>query len=412
MPENKPLKVLMLVTRLNIGGPAVQVITLAGNLPDDLFRTTLACGHLASGEGDMRYLAADMGVAPVYIPGLGREISPLDDAKALFAIVGLIAKLRPDIVHTHTAKAGTIGRIAVLIANAGRIAGKKITIVHTFHGHTFHSYFGKIKTTLFKCIEKTLSGFTDRIIAISPSQKEDICDRYRVAANRKVTVIPLGFDLSRFNKAGEREKDPKPARFPGFSPDRFVSGIVGRLTRVKHPRMLLDVAKIIKDLGKENDFGFVFVGDGELKAELMTLTRKRGLEKMVIFTGWQKDTAAIYTALDAVLLTSLNEGTPVSLIEAMASETPVIAADVGGVRDLMGKQLAVSPDRYRVMGNGILVDPRDAEAMALALIQVRGHRERFEKRAKRAARAVMARYATKRVIEETSTLYRSLGNRR
>jgi len=358
----------------------------------------------------MSYLADDIGITPFIIPGLGREVSPLKDAKALFAIVRLLVKLRPDIVHTHTAKAGTIGRIAVLIVNAWRIAEKRIRTVHTFHGHTFHSYFGRIKTTLFKVIEKILSGFTDRIIAISPLQKEDICHRYRIATDRKVTVIPLGFDLSRFRKAEDRENGFTPAWFPGSSPDLFVTGIVGRLTQVKNPGMFLEVAKIIKNLGKENGFRFLFVGDGEMKADLITSSRKQGLEKMVGFTGWRKDIAAVYTALDAVLLTSVNEGTPVSLIEAMASEKPVIATDVGGVRDLMGKQLTTAPDRYRVMENGILVDSKDAEAMALALIHVRDVRERFEKRAKRAGLSVMARYATERVIEKTTALYLSLDN--
>lgn len=408
-----PLKILMIVTRLNIGGPAVQVITLARALSGGRFETVLACGRLGKGEGDMGYLARDMGVSPVYIPTMGRELSVGDDLKALWALVRLIVRVRPDIVHTHTAKAGTLGRTAVLIARVLHPFGKPVRMVHTFHGHTFHSYFGHQKTRFFKTVERVLSSFTDRIIALSPMQKSDLCRTYRIAPEHKVTVMALGLDWDRFHPSTMPAGDDLFATW--FSDTRrkvYLVGLVGRLVDVKNPAMILDVARIIRQMGRADEFRFVLVGDGELKRQLIQETRILGIDRMLAFAGWHKDIAPIYRLLDAVVLTSRNEGTPVSLIEAMVSEKPVIATDVGGVRDLLGKQETRTADRFRIMENGILVDPEDAEAMARALVALKAQQRFFQKKAKRAGQTVKRRFSRHRIIREATALYLSLSGKR
>ena len=406
--ENKPIRVLMLVTRLNIGGPAVQVVTLAGRLQGELFETILACGALGVGEGDMSYLAEKIGVPPVLIPGLGREISLFKDLVALAAIMRLILKTNPDILHTHTAKAGTLGRIAVLGINLFRSTGKKIRVVHTFHGHTFHSYFGRIKTSILMGVEKLLATLTDRIIAISILQKKDLCERYKIAKKGRVVVIPLGFDLSVFGKSTGQKKRFLDNWFPKSSGNPILVGVVGRLTPIKNPGLVLAVADILRKCGYDSEFRFVFVGNGELKPDLERQCEKLQLKEDVAFTGWQRDIARIYSALDAVILTSTNEGTPVSLIEAMASRTAVIATDVGGVRDLMGKDDMNESDPFRSMEYGTLVTSGDATAMARALIHLKNNPDLFSEKAGKASRFVRMRFTTDRILGDLKILYLSL----
>lgn len=406
--DRAPLRILLLITRLNIGGPAVQVVTLANALSSPLYKILLVSGILPDGEGDMSYIADGLGVRPTYIPELSREISPIRDIRTLIRLLHLIRQFRPDIIHTHTAKAGTVGRTAAILANVLRLSGRKIRIVHTFHGHTFYGYFGRKKTLLFKSIERILSRFTDRIIAISPSQKEDLCRKYAIAKEARVRVVPLGLDLSRFS-------NPKVER-SGFAlrwrsdddGEVFVAAAIGRLTEIKNPRMVLSVAQILKSRGLENRFRFLLIGDGEQKQALQSQARSDRLEKMVFFTGWQREIETVYPCLDAVLLTSLNEGTPVSLIEAMASGKPIIATDVGGVRDLMGRQKSRSPRGFRIMENGIFVDSGDAEAMAEALVHMEKNREAFHYRAGENRCEVIRRFDVNRAAKEHLLLYRSL----
>jgi glycosyltransferase involved in cell wall biosynthesis len=402
------LKILLMVTRLNIGGPALQTLTLARGLPDALFETTLVSGALGSHEGDMHYIADALGVSPLTLPELSRELAPLKDWRALMATIRLLRTLKPHMVHTHTAKAGTIGRLAVWLVNTFYSGADRIRVVHTFHGHTFHSYFGKIKTAFFQSVERLLARCTDRIIAISPLQKEDLCNRYGIAKEKNVTIIPLGLDLSRFTGGSGDRRAFLDTLFPGTPGDIFLSGLVGRLTAVKNPHMVLAVAGHLKRMGLGDAFRFVMVGDGELRNDLMRKTRELGLEQMLGFTGWRRDTETVYAALDAVLLTSLNEGTPICLIEAMASGKPVIATDVGGVGDLMGGLERRTSDRFRIMENGLCVASNDAKAMAMALIHMKGEREHYKTRAANGIPIILKRYAAERMIEETSALYGSL----
>ena len=186
---NRPVRILRLIARLNIGGPAIQAILLSSELPRDQYQTLLVCGSLGPGEGDMTYLALDKGIHRFNIKELGRNISLLDDLKSLFIIRKIIKRFKPDILHTHTAKAGTLGRLAVLSLRASIFTSKKIKVFHTFHGHTFHSYFNALKTFIFIQVERFLARFTDRIIVVSNQQKEDICSTFRIADEKKVQII-------------------------------------------------------------------------------------------------------------------------------------------------------------------------------------------------------------------------------
>lgn len=395
---------------MNVGGPAIQAITLTRELSDGPYESLLVCGRVPPREGDMEYLARNEGVRPVIIPELGREISPVDDLKAFLAIRKIIRRFRPHIVHTHTAKAGALGRLAALSSGLTFFGKGRTRLVHTFHGHVFHSYFGALKTALFLLVERFLARFTERIIVISSLQKRDICRRYRIASEKKVALIPLGFDLSRFTDCQkQRELCREKFLAPEFRKKFFV-GIIGRLTPVKDHHILLDAAKFLKDRGKEYAFRFLIVGDGELRDELFNRTAAMGLGEIVHFAGWQRDMPQVYGALDAVVLTSRNEGTPVTLIEAMAAQRPVVSTDVGGVRDLMGNVGEKSPLGFQTSANGMLVPSGDAKALANALVFLAENKEAGDRMASRARDFVSKRYSLERLLDDIKGLYGDMVN--
>ena len=298
----KHVRVLRIIARLNVGGPAIQAISLSSELPSKGYQSMLVCGTIDSHEGDMAYLAEDRGLTPLVIPELGREISPVKDLLSFFALLKIIRGFRPHIIHTHTAKAGTLGRLAAITMNMVSRSRNKIRIVHTFHGHTFHSYFNTIKVSIFVMIEKLLAKFTDRIVVISPLQKDDICHGYRIAKVQKVRVIPLGFDLSRFRNCENYRKTTREEYLTEESPDTFLVGMIGRLTDVKNHSLLLRTMKNLKDHGLLGSFRFLIVGDGELRSKIQNEAVNLGVRNAIVFTGWKRDLAPIYGALDAVVL--------------------------------------------------------------------------------------------------------------
>jgi glycosyltransferase involved in cell wall biosynthesis len=231
-------------------------------------------------------------------------------------------------------------------------------------------------------------------------QEKDICEKYRIAHPRQVRVVPLGFDLSGFERLA-----PPPSR------GSFSVGIIGRLAPVKNHRMLFEAVRILKDQGKDHSYHFFVVGDGELRESLNRETEALGIDKRVLFTGWQKEMPEVYGKLDAVVLTSLNEGTPVSLIEAMAGARPVIATDVGGVRDLMGDIDRGSGEGYKLARHGILVPSEDSQAMARALLFAAGHRDVTTAMAERARRHVLQTYSLERLVGDMTALYEELVER-
>jgi glycosyltransferase involved in cell wall biosynthesis len=393
----EPIRILRVIARLNIGGPAIQAVTLSDLFSRGRFRTRLVCGQVGTQEGDMSYLASSRHVDPVVLPTLGREISVLDDLRSFSELRKMISEFQPHIIHTHTAKAGTLGRLAGISLNAQRIFGQKIRLVHTFHGHVFHSYFSSLKTFAFIKIERFLAWFTDRIIVISSSQERDICENYKIAKPHQVQVVPLGFDLSGL----KRLSPPAPHGV-------FAVGIIGRLAPVKNHQMLFETVKTLKDQGADQAFKFFVVGDGELREELTREATALGIEKNVLFTGWQKEMPGVYEKLDAVVLTSLNEGTPVSLIEAMAAARPVIATDVGGVKDLMGEIDTEREQGYKLARHGILIPSGDSKALAEALLFVLRERILTGEIAEQARKHVLQKYSLERLVKDMEVLYEGL----
>ncbi len=402
------IKILQVIARLNIGGPAKYAISLSDHFSHDPYQTLLVCGNVSAREGDMGYFAEEKGISPCFLPGLGREISPFKDIGSLQALRQIIKAYNPQIIHTHTAKAGTLGRLAGMSLNLFRARENRIRLVHTFHGHVFHSYFGFLKTRFFICIERFLARFTDKIIVISPLQRYDICSRFKISEPDRVATIPLGFDFSHLEDLENKSAEFRNRLFPGDPPNAFWVGIVGRLTAVKNHRMFLDTARILKDRIKDRPIRFFVVGDGELMDELVAYSKGAGLQDSVVFTGWQRDTRPIYGAMDAFVLTSFNEGTPVTLIEAMAAGKPVAATEVGGVPDLLESVEPFNGDGFSLGRHGILVPAEKSDALAKALVFLMENREIRNRLIKEARRFALTRFGKERAEKDMESLYHDL----
>jgi glycosyltransferase involved in cell wall biosynthesis len=319
-----------------------------------------------------------------------------------------IKRFQPDILHTHTAKAGTIGRLAAFSLRIPFASSKKVRMVHTFHGHTFHSYFSPLKTFFFIQAEKMLGRFTDKIIVLSKQQKKDICSIYKIAVREKVRTIPLGFDLSRFGNidSAPKESIEKNTNRQNFQPLRI--GTIGRLTAVKNHFMLFETINSLRLSGKIDNFKFFIVGDGELKKEFVEKANELELMNSIVFKGWQKDMPSVYAQLDAVALTSKNEGTPVALIEAMASCRPVVAAAVGGVPELLGRVKEKKPEGFQIAERGLMVQSGDAEALAQALLYLSENRGAMQPMIRNAKEFVLTNYGQDRLLNDIKKLYGEL----
>jgi glycosyltransferase involved in cell wall biosynthesis len=330
------IKVARIITRMNVGGPAIQAALLSAGLEGDKFSCTLITGQVRPNESDMSYLARELGVESLVIPELHKGSNIIDDLISFCKLYKFLKKEKPDIVHTHGAKAGALGRLAA------RLTGVPV-IIHTFHGHMFRSYYNWLKTKYFLLVERLLARITDKIIVISESQKGEIKRYLNLKDDNKLPLVLLGFELDRFLKINKGED--KLRQKESIPQEAIVVGTAGRLTAIKNYEMFIKAAKEIKKRSNDKIIKFLIVGGGELKNKLTALSSKLGIQKDVIFAGWRKDMDSVYTAMDIVVLTSLNEGTPVSLIEALASAKPVVATDVGGVREVVenGKSGFVVP---------------------------------------------------------------------
>lgn len=378
-PPARPIRVARLITRLNVGGPAQHAILLAAALDETRFHSTLITGTAGRDEGDLASAARERGVEPVVVRELGRAIHPARDLLALAKLVRLLRRLRPDIVHTHTAKAGTVGRIAA------RLAGVRV-IVHTFHGHVLEGYFSPVATQLFLRIERRLARFTDRIITLSPRLRHALLTM-GIGRPEQVEVVPLGLDLDRFLRAPGAHGDlPAALDIPAGTP---LLGILGRLVPIKDHPTLFRALSLFPDRGRAPHL--LVVGDGERRGELERLAGRLGLASRIHFLGWRSDLEAILAELDVVICCSRNEGTPVALIEAMAAGVPVVSTDVGGVGDLVVHGQTgwlVPPGEPALLAEGIqrlLEDPdlcrrlaAAARPMALERHHVKGLIHRME----------------------------------
>jgi glycosyltransferase involved in cell wall biosynthesis len=402
------MKILRIIARLNVGGPARHVVWLTQALQDDEFQTSLIAGTVPPGEDDMGYFAKEHGVTPLYITEMSREIS-LSDLKSLIKIYRQIKTEKPDVIHTHTAKAGTLGRIAGTMyrwITWRSIIGRPrpVRMVHTFHGHVFHSYYSSGKTRVFLAIERALALASDRIIVLSDQQLNEINSKYRVGKSDRFSVVPLGIDIDRFS-ADEETRQRLRSEF-GFKESDVVVGFVGRLTEIKNLSLLLQAAALCRD---RTDVKFLIVGDGHLRQSLESQAASMELTDLVTFIGNREDISDIYNALDIVALTSLNEGTPLSLIEAMAAGKPVISTGVGGVRDLLG-DAAGSHDGFTVCERGIRADTFEPEDFRHGLVHLIDNDDQRSQMADRAKQFVRQIYSKQRLIEDIKRLYRQLLN--
>ncbi|MCL4557256.1 MAG: glycosyltransferase [Deltaproteobacteria bacterium] len=352
--ENK-IKVLRIIARLNIGGPAIHTILLTRYL-GGRFETRLVAGEVSEGEESMDYLLERLGVVPVHVNTLRRELSFFRDLRSVLRIYGLIREFRPDIVHTHTAKAGAIGRAAGILYNLLHLRhGKsRIRLVHSFHGHVFRGYFNRPVSSLFAMTERALAAFTDAIIAVSGSLKRDLVETYRIAPDGKIKVVYNGYDLDAFLKID-------PADGPPAGRETTIT-TVGRLVPIKGQAFLIKAFSMLKARAR-----LLIAGDGVSKAELVRLSKDLGVSERVCFLGYTKDMASVYRETDIFVLSSLNEGAPVAVIEALASARPVIATDVGGIADLLGIRLGRIADDVYLCERGILVPPAREDSIAAAI---------------------------------------------
>jgi glycosyltransferase involved in cell wall biosynthesis len=379
------MRILRVITRLNIGGPSIQAISLTTRLAERGHATALIHGRLDRGEGDMTYLVP-AGTSLTFVPTLCRPIALADDLRSLFALRRLIREFKPDIVHTHMAKAGMIGRLAAL--------GSGARVVHTYHGHVLEGYFGAAKTATFIMLERILARCSDAIIAISPAIRQELLDKHRIGRAEQYHVVPLGFDLSAFAAIDDGARAAARVSL-GIAPQSRVVTTVGRLTAIKQHGLFLDAFAQVA--ASNPDAIALIVGDGELRSEVEQRVAELGIADRVRMLGWRRDLATINAATDVFLLTSRNEGTPVALIEAMASGVPGVSTDVGGVKDVI-------PNR----DIGRLAPFGDAHALAAAISDLLSDEIRRRASGDAARAHVLARYSVDRLVDDIDSLYQRL----
>jgi glycosyltransferase involved in cell wall biosynthesis len=369
-----------------MGGPALHVAYLTDGLRERGYETTLVAGELARGEESMAFVAEERGVEVMPLPALGREIAPVRDAIATLRLAQLVRELRPDIIHTHTAKAGAVGR------TAARLAGSDAIVVHTFHGHVLRGYFGAPKAYAFRLLERWLARRTDALIAVSPQVRDDLV-ALGVAPAEKFAVVRLGIELARrVSPNGSREDVRRLLGVPG---ERFLVGWVGRMTGVKRTDDILLGLKGLRERGV--DASLCLVGDGPDREHVERRAHELGLARHCLYLGYQDDVAGWYAAFDAFVLPSANEGTPVSAIEALAAGRPVVASRVGGV-----------PDVVRDGEDGFLVEPGDVDGLAERLGRLAADPALRDRMGAAGRDRVLGRYAVDRLIDDVDRLYRSL----
>jgi glycosyltransferase involved in cell wall biosynthesis len=379
------IKVLRIIARLNIGGPAIHTILLTAGLNDERFESTLVTGVEGKYEGNMLDLAAAKGVEPIIIPQLRRNVDPLGGLITLVKLYRLMRRQKPHIVHTHTATAGLLGRLAA------KLAGVPV-ILHTFHGHVLRGYFGPLRSKALVWVERFLACLSDCIVTVSEGQRRELAG-YGVAPPEKITVVPLGFELEHLLTCQSHRGELR--RELDLADDHKLVGIVARLVPIKNHHLFLQAAKVVAEAVPQARF--LVVGDGELREELKAYVCDLGLDERAFFTGWRRDLPRLYADLDVVALTSINEGTPVSLIEAMAAGVPVVATAVGGVPDVV------------VDGEtGYLVGAGDANGMAEAIIELLKNPGKAGEMGRWGREAVYPKFAVQTLIANVEGLYAEL----
>ncbi|MCB0794779.1 MAG: glycosyltransferase [Flavobacteriales bacterium] len=406
-------RVLRIINRFNLGGPTHNAAYLTKYLGDD-YETLLVGGMWDPSEEGSKHILQDLGIEPLILPEMRRDIAPWRDREAYRRIKRLIKEFKPDIVHTHASKAGAVGRLAASEMNVK-------AIVHTFHGHVFHSYFGSLRTNIYKNIERFLARKSSRIIAISDRQKEELVAEHRICEEDKVSVIPLGFDLTRF-RTDRAQKRALFRQVYGLKEDEVAVGIIGRLVPIKDHDLFLRVLEKAARSSSKRIRAFI-VGDGEERDRLEQLCAELGIRFVagpffnghgfghgfrdrpmvepvtLTFTSWIKEVDIVNAGLDIVMLTSRNEGTPVSLIEAQASDRPIVSTDVGGIENV------VLPGRTALLRRSGDIEGLTADLVSLV--------ERPELRSDLGSKGwayVQERYHYTRLVHDMGQLYASLLN--
>ncbi len=338
--SNKKIKILRIISRMNVGGPSKHVVNLSVGLRNLGYETLLISGKPSLSEGEMFELARNNKINLKTITCMERPISLFKDFKSFIQIIKEIKNFSPDIVHTHTAKAGIIGRLAALICGVP-------SIYHTYHGNVFKGYFSKFNSKLIIAIERFFSSFTTKLIALTPNLAKELKNILRPVNKQKITVIPLGLDLSK-NLATPRKQNIW-RKSVGFSNNDFVIGIVARLVPVKNHKLLINSMKYLCQ--EHHNLHLAIIGNGELENELKIQSHNIGLIDRIHFLGITKDVEQVYSDLDLLVLCSKNEGTPVVLIESLASGCPVASINVGGVEEVLnhgeiGRLLSAEPNEF------------------------------------------------------------------
>lgn len=387
-----PIRVVRIVTRLNIGGVSLHVIGLTRRLEEHGYETTLVRGREEPDEGNMDYLAEDVGIQPVLLPWMRRNPG-WRDIPALFSLIRTLRRERPHIVDTHGAKGGTLGRAAALIAFPRR--STRPVLIHTYHGHSLIGYFEPRTASFYRRIEQLLAPFTDRLVAVSQQIRDELV-ALGVAPADRFEVVPYGFDLSAFTVNGSnrsRIREQMRAQL-GIPPQARVVTLIARLVPIKRVDRFLNVANLLRDLP---DVRFLIVGDGELRQELQSSPDAQALDGRLIWAGFRRDMPAVVFASDVVVQTSDNEGTPISLIEAQAAGVPVVSTDVGGTAMVVEDG-----------GTGYVV-PRDvSEDMAAAVDLMLGSPKLHAGMAKAARERTPRLFSVERLVGDLDEMYRRL----
>lgn len=394
----EPIRILRITTRMNIGGPSRHVAILSTQLDSERFAACLVLGEPDAMEGDLSGLVAGRGARVIRLRMLRRPLHPWRDAIAFWRLLRIVWKERPRIIHTHLAKAGALGRLAGILYNhvgPGRAPEARAMLVHTFHGHVLEGYFNPWLSQALSAVERWLGRRTDRLIAVSPAIREELLKR-AIGSPERIRVIPLGLQL-----------EPFAAMEPAASSGAFRCGLIGRLVPIKHPRLFLEgLVRLTKRLPSVPVRG-VIVGDGPLRSELEAQARTMGLQDAVQFTGWRHEVSACYRELDTVCVTSWNEGTPVSLIEAMAAGRAVVATDVGGVRDLLAMERgsSVPAGSFLATPVGLLIRAGDVAGLAAALERLATDAVWRRTLGEEARAHVLRTYTHRRLLRDMERLY-------
>lgn len=387
-------KVLRIINRFNIGGITYNVSFLSKYLEPD-YETLLVGGPEEEGEDSSLYIPEGMGLKPRVLHEFQREINLKSDYKAYKEIKKIIKEFKPDIVHTHASKAGAIGRLAAISCNVP-------IIIHTFHGHVFHSYFGKLKTGVYKIIERYLAKHSTAIIAISNKQKHELSDIFHIAPKDKIHVIPLGFDLKKFTQNKEQNRKEFRRKY-SLKDNQLAIGIIGRLAPIKNHGLFIESIAYLKQNGISNFKAFI-IGDGDTREIIAETCKTFNVswsnnptdEVNVIFTSWITNVEWALHGLDIVTLTSLNEGTPVSIIEAQAAGKYVVSTNVGGIEDVLHPEC------------GLLSEITDKNLFFQNLLKTCQNSHNLSVSAVKGEEWAIKKYSYTRLIDDMSNLYEQL----